>query len=133
MLSAMYDPFVVSLYVLTRSAGIRTNDLIRLKLRDLTIGPEGVSLQGRALDLPIEFVPIFRALQITRAEAGSSDDPLFCTRYGNKMRPSGIRQRLESFSGKTALPRPRSMVVGGGLKHPSALTEFRPLKPLVSQ
>lgn len=131
MLSSIYDPYVAGMYVVMRATDLGPIDLQRLSCGDLSIDGNRVTVGGRGLSLPIELMQIVKALEIEQAEGRDQAEPLFRTRNGKAMRPSGIRQRLTTFCDRTALSRPMSMTAGRDRSVTRSFSSLRPLEPLV--
>lgn len=128
MLCSLYEPFVLGMYVLMRSADLTIGALRNLKCRDLTFDGGRPVVAWMPLELDSELVPIIKALAATQVEGFDPDAPLFRSIHGNEMQPRGIRQRLDAFCEKTALPRPRSLRAQRSSDWVAVVTEFRPLR-----
>lgn len=128
ILSSLYDPFLSAMYVLMRAGNLSISDVG--KLRPADVAPDGARLTHNDLTfaIPKEMSMAIRALLHQQAATHGVEGPLFRTRNGGPMRASAIRQRLETFCSKTALPRPSGMLIRRPAADDDSAIELRELQ-----
>lgn len=126
-LLALYDAYVPAMYVLMRVGRLTASDLRDLLFKNAS--PDGTWFEqaGLRVEIPTRLASIMRAYLLEHCDGREGDDPLFVSRTGSELRDRGIRQRIDNFCARTALPRPISLVQRQGGANLDFFVDFRQL------
>lgn len=127
-LLALYDAYVPAMYVLMRVGRLSASDVRGLLVRN--VSPDGTWYEqaGLRTEIPTPLASIMRAYLLEHCDGREDDDPLFVSRTGTALRDRGIRQRIDNFCARTALPRPISLLQGQGGANGDFFVDFRELR-----